>query len=65
MGTMGEVVKVAAGFAVVTILTILADRWLSNRAAIGASCHFLCLDCLVGKKSGSYSDGHARISRQP
>jgi hypothetical protein len=34
MGSSGEVIKIAAGFAIVTILTILADRWLSDKVAV-------------------------------
>lgn len=34
MGTVGEVVKIVAGFAIVTTVTILADRLLSDKAAI-------------------------------
>jgi hypothetical protein len=64
MGTPGEVIKIVAGFAIVTILTILTDRWLSDKAAVFVLIVSLLIFAVLSQQEISQFRGWARGNRQ-
>jgi hypothetical protein len=60
---MAEIIKIVAGFAIVTILTILTDRWLSNKAAIVVLVGSLVVFAIFSQREISQFLGWARTNK--